>query len=876
MADLRRPERRWRIKNPWRDHAVPDRDGDDSAQTDWSTKSGSEVGEILVSDVRTGLSDAEAQARLHRDGPNIFVTRKKRGIGSLVLAQFNDAMIIVLLIAAAIAAMAGEYNDAAMISLILLINAAIGLFHELRAQKAVEALKLLVPRYVTVIRGAMVRKLKANELVCGDLVQIGAGDQVPADIRLTEIADLEIDEAALTGESLSNEKNAEVIGDGNLPLGDRINMAFGGTSVTRGTARGLVVATGARSEIGKIADLMSHGSPALTPLQQRLAQVSRKLAVAAVFVCLAIFAVGLLQGHPPLLMFMTAASVAVAAMPEALPAVVTVLLAAGARKMARHNALIRRLPAVETLGSVTYICTDKTGTLTENKMHVADFVSQAEDEMLAAMALCTEVDGAESEGGEERPQGEPTELALAAYAAEKGYERRQLEPSRPRIATFAFTSARKRMTTVHADNGGYLAFTKGAPEIVLAHASEWREKADALAEQGMRVLAYAQRRSDALPVSDEIDEDTEILGLVGLQDPPRAESAAAIASCKAAGIEPVMITGDHPKTARAIAMKIGLAGVDDKALSGPELARLDDEQFAEIVLDTRIYARVDPAQKIRIVEALQHENQFVAMTGDGINDAPALSRANIGVAMGKIGTDVAREAADLILLDDNFASIIAAVREGRRVFGNIRKFVRYVLACNLAEILTIFFAPLLGLPLPLLPLQILWINLVTDGLPGLALAAEKAEPDIMQRPPVPPEQGIFDRDMWMHICFYGAFMATVVIGAQYWALTVGNDNWQTMVFTILTFLQLGQAIAVRNEKRSVIRSNPLDNPFLLSAILFSVGLHLGIVYTPLGQDLFHTAALSPKELVICFLASLAGIILSEFWRMIRSRRADPR
>ncbi len=836
----------------------------------WSSLDVSAAADALSSDPSAGLDKAEARARLERDGANLIEAAAGPKLWRLALGQFSDVMVLVLLAAALVAAVAGEIRDSGMIALILLINAVIGFFHELRATRAVAALKRLVPHEVLVIRGGRSCHVSADDLVVGDLVMLESGGLVPADIRLTQVRDLEVDEAALTGESLSAHKISEPLAGEDLPLGDRINMAYRGTLVTRGSASGLVVATGSGSEIGKIAGMLDPGSRVRTPLQKRLGRVSRQLAFAAFAVCVIIFAVGLLRGHPPLIMFMTAASVAVAAMPEALPAIVTVLLAVGARKMARHNALIRRLPAVETLGSVTYICTDKTGTLTQNRMHVVAVRSERMEELLKAMALCSEVDST----GEDGPTGEPTELALSQYAGEQGHDRKTLEETFPRVATFAFTSDRKRMTTVHRTDTGYVSYMKGAPEVLLAHVPGRQEEVDELARGGMRVLAFARRITAAPPQTDGIDADLEILGIVGLQDPPRAESAPAIAMCKAAGISPVMITGDHPQTARAIAEEIGLAGPGDGVVSGPELARLSDDALAERVLTTRVYARVDPAQKIRIVEALQAQGEFAAMTGDGINDAPALSRADIGVAMGHIGTDVAREAADLVLLDDNFASIVAAVREGRRIFDNIRKFIRYVLACNLAEVLTIFFAPLLGLPLPLLPLQILWINLVTDGLPGLALAAEPAEGDVMRRAPLPPDRGLFNAAMWRNIAVFGGFMAAVTLGVQYGALSAGSANWQTMVFTVLTFLQLGQAVAARSNHKSIFRQNPLGNPFLLVAIAVTAALHLVVIYHPLGQSLFHTTPLTMRELGLCALLSLSGLALSEGLKLIAGRRPE--
>lgn len=835
----------------------------------WPAFETHEIAEILDTDLVAGLTAEQAAARLARDGPNVLPDPEGRSWVHRFLAQFKDVMILVLLGAAGIAALIGETTDAALIAAILVLNAAIGFAQETRATRAIRALKNLVPHGSTVIRGGRSETVDATRLVKGDLVAISAGGLVPADIRLISVEDLEIDEAPLTGESLTQAKSATAISDGIPALGDQVNMAFSGTLATRGSALGIVVATGPRSEIGRIASTLHGRSRPPTPLQQRLARISRRIAIAAILICAILFVTGLMLGHPPLAMLLTAASVAIASIPEALPAVVAVLLAMGARKMARHNGLIRRLAAVETLGSVTYICTDKTGTLTENRMEVAEIESDDPTELFTAMALCTDIGGA----GAGDQHGEPTEVAITKFAGESGYERTDLERDKPRTKTFAFSSERKRMTTVHRTGDGYVSYMKGAPEVLLPSFPEARRKAETLARSGLRVLAFARRISTALPAGDDPGDDFELLGLVGLMDPPRPEAAAAIAACRTAGITPVMITGDHPQTAETIARRIGLVGEKAAVITGPELSALDDAELMDRVLGTDIYARVDPAQKIRIVKALQDHRQFVAMTGDGVNDAPALLRANIGVAMGRIGTDVAREAADLILLDDNFASIVAAVREGRRIFDNIRKFVRYVLACNLAEVLTLFVALVLGLPLPLLPLQILWINLVTDGVPGLALAGEPAEPDIMKRRPHPPSSGLFDGAMWRHIALMGTFMAMVTVGVQIAALDAGNDNWQTMVFTVLTFLQLGQAVAVRSDRQSVFLLNPLGNPALIFAILLTVFLHLGVVYSALGNALFYTNPLSAGELAICVLVSLSGLALSELLKAARARFA---
>lgn len=838
--------------------------------TRWSALDAVHTATALETNAEHGLSEAEAAARLARDGPNELQADDGPRWPRLLLAQFRDVMILLLLAAAVISIVVGDAADAGMIAVIVVLNATIGFTQELRAARAVGELRKLSAADATVVRDGVPRLVPSRELVSGDVVRIESGARAAADLRVTLVQDLEVDESALTGESVPSEKLIGAIADPLAPLGDQRNMVFSGTVVTRGAARGIVVATGARTEIGQIAGMIAGVEATPTPLQGRLAGVSRTLALAAIAICVVVFAFGVLRGQPAMLMLMTAISLAVAAIPEAMPAVVTVLLAIGARKMASKHALVRRLAAVETLGSVTYVCTDKTGTLTQNRMTVVDVRTGDLPALLTAMALCNDVDLSAETGA----QGEPTEVALATYAQAQGYSRRALEGDAPRTATFAFTSDRKRMTTVHAAAG--VAYMKGAPELLLRDAPAMRAEAGEMARSGLRAMAFARRTATGTPIDDTVDGALEVLGCVGLKDPPRDESAAAIAACHTAGIATVMITGDHAETAETIARDIGLVRASDTGgvITGPELAAMDDTTFAARVLNARIYARVDPAQKIRIVSALQAKGQFVAMTGDGVNDAPALARADIGVAMGRTGTDVAREAADLVLLDDNFASIVAAIREGRRIYDNIRKFIRYVLACNLAEVLVAFIAPLLGLPLPLLPVQLLWINLVTDGLPGLALAAEPADADIMTRPPQAPEQGLFDRTMWTGIGIMGCVMAGVTLAVEYFATSTGRRNDQTMVFTVLTFLQVGQALAVRSYRGSLFSVPAFSNPPLLLALLLTVLLQLGAIYTPIGNQLLHTVPLSAIDIGICVAASALGLMAAEIVKIFRRRAHD--
>jgi len=861
---------------------------------DWHLRDVHDVAREHGVDPAVGLHDDQVNERATRHGANELAQSSGRGIFSLIVEQFRDFMILVLIGAAVISGLIGDAVDTVVILVIVVLNAAIGAVQAWRADRAVAALRQLAAAQATVVRGGQVRQVPARELVPGDIVLLEAGNQVPADLRLVEIAQLKVDESALTGESVTVGKQAERLAGELHSLGDRLNMAFKGTTVTHGRGRGLVVATGMVTELGKVAGLLEQGPDLGTPLQRRLAAFGRRLALAVLGICAIIFVAGVLRGESPMLMVLTAVSLAVAAIPEALPAVVTVLLALGARRMVAVNALVRRLPSVETLGSVTTICSDKTGTLTQNRMQVDSLVlgdgsewtpgarplPPSQETLLRALALCN--DAAPSANGSW--QGDPTETALLALAEAAGHAKAACEAQCPRVFELPFDAERKRMTTVHRIDGSHVAYTKGAPESVIPLCADpgpdgaplqgWLARAEAMAARGLRVLAVAQRSHGQLsPQSasvEALESKLALMGLVGLIDPPRPEAAAAVRECMAAGITPVMITGDHPATARAIALRLGLvADARAPVITGAELAALDDEALMERVRHVRVYARVDPAQKIRIVQALQAHGEFVAMTGDGVNDAPALKRADIGVAMGKGGTDVAREASSLVLLDDNFATIVAAVREGRRIYDNIRKFVRYAMTGNSGEIWVIFLAPLLGLPIPLLPIHILWVNLVTDGLPGLALAAEPAERGVMQRPPRPPGESLFAAGMWQHIVAVGLLLAGLCIAVQAWALATGHAHWQTMVFTVLTFGQMAHVLAIRSETESLWRLGLRSNRPLLGAVLLTFALQLATIYVPVLNPIFKTQPLTAAELALCIGAAAVvwmAVEMEKAWR----------
>jgi len=831
---------------------------------------------------KNGLSPIEASNRLTQFGLNVLVTKKNKPAWVYFFDQFKDFMILVLIAAAIISGIMGDLTDTIIILVIILLNALLGFNQEYRAEKSMEALKQMNVTMAQVLRDGQSVMIPSEQLVPGDIIHLESGNIVPADVRLIEINTISIDESSLTGESNAVHKRIATITNREISLGDQLNMAFKGTLVTGGRAKGLVVATGMNTEIGKIAKLLQE-EKMLTPLQIRMGKFGKNLSYIILLICLVLFVSGLVRGEEPFKLLLLSISLAVAAIPEALPALITIALSKGATRLAKRKALVRKLPAVETLGSVSFICTDKTGTITQNKMKVVDHFEKTDlvmpfskTPLLLSMILNQDIQFNQS--GE--PFGESTELALVKKCIEQITlnEFHQLYQQFPRVAEIPFDSERKCMTTIHTVGSQFLVVVKGASERIQSLLLNQADKkslvtlSDQWAEQGMRIIAYGFKLLDHLPktiTSETVELDLEWIGQVGLMDPPRANVLKVIQECKDAGIKPVMITGDHPATAKAIAMQVGIMQENDLVMLGTELEHLSDEQFKKQVLTITVYARVSPNQKLRIVKALQSNNHFVAMTGDGVNDAPSLKAANIGVAMGVTGTDVSKEAADIILLDDGFATIVNAVKEGRRILDNIRKFIKYIMTCNGAEIWTIVLAPILGMPIPLLPIHILWINLVTDGLPALALANEKAEVDIMKRPPRSATESLFAGGLGYHILWVGLLMAGVTLATQAYAIHNEFAHWQTMVFTVLSFAQLGHVLAVRSDKTFLFKQGIFSNTLLLLSVLFTFCLQLAVIYIPFLNELFKTQPLNLQELGFCILMAMIVFHAVELEKLIK-------
>lgn len=907
----------------------------------WHTMKVEELTQELDVNLGTGLSAEEAARRLEKYGPNELVERGAKSPWKILWEQLTGIMVVILIVSAVISLLLHEYTDAITILIIVVLNALLGFTQEYRAEQAMAALKKMATPRVRVRRGGHVAEVAAQELVPGDVILLEAGNAIPADCRLVEEANLRVQEAVLTGESEPVEKFSRALEKPDLAVADRRNMLYMGTVATYGRGSAVVAATGMQTELGHIADMIQNTGSEPTPLQRRLEQLGKGLAVAALGIVALVFVLGLLRGEDIRLLIMTAISMSVAAVPEGLPAVVTIALALGAQRMLKRQALIRKLPAVETLGSVTTICSDKTGTLTENRMTVTildvagnrlNFFEQVREYspqvcpkeepdlefsyypsvplLLLSGTLCNDaILECNQEKNVYTAVGDPTEGALVIAAAHANLWKDELEEIFPRTGEVPFDSDRKRMTTIHRlpgkgqalphnlssmleqGQGQYVAFTKGAVDGLLQISDqvwvedhiepltrEWAERIqdanNAMAQKGMRVLGVALRWLDenpAAPTEQSVEYGLVFVGMSGMIDPARPEVKNAVAVTRSAGVRPVMITGDHPLTALHIAQELGIA-TNDQVLTGQELAKMSVDELKAVVEDLSVYARVSPEHKLKIVQALQEKGHIVAMTGDGVNDAPALKRADIGVAMGITGTDVSKEAADMVLLDDNYATIVAAVEEGRRIYDNIRKFIRYTMTSNAGEIWVMLLAPFLGMPLALLPLQILWVNLVTDGLPGLALTVEPAERDTMQRPPHSPKENIFGRGMGRDILVVGLIMGLISLGVGYFAWLRGDPAWQTMAFTTLTMAQMGNALAVRSERYSLWQIGLFSNRLILGAVLLTFALQMMVVYVPFFQNIFSTMPLTITDLVISLGCAVLVYFSIEVYKIIVNRR----
>jgi P-type Ca2+ transporter type 2C len=871
----------------------------DGTAAAWHALDPDEVAARLETSATRGLGGEEAARRLAEHGPNEIQAARRVPPWRLLLDQFKNVLILILLVAVALSAALGHATEAVVVTVIVLFAVVLGFVQEYRAERAIEALRELAAPTATVVRDGEEVELPARDLVPGDLVLVQAGDKVPADARVTESVNLQVEEAALTGESVPVSKRTEALDGDDVAVADRTNSLFAGTAITYGRGRSLVVATGMETEFGRIAHLLQGIETAKTPLQRNLDRVAGVLARAGLAVVLVVVALGLLRDEPFVEMLLFGTALAVAVVPEALPAVVTISLTLAATRMAKRNALIRRLPATETLGSVTVIGSDKTGTLTKDEMTARKLLvagelvdvsgagyapegsfsyrgapyepSPALLEILRGAVLASDAQLVGGDGnGEWEIRGDPTEGALVVAAAKAGLDKRELDARCPRVGEIPFTAESKRMTTLHETSDGVVAYTKGAPEIVLESCArqltaegeaalddEGRAAvlatAQELAGDALRVLAVARKQDATLEAAEQ---DLTFVGLIGMIDPPRPEARDAIEICRRAGIKAVMITGDHPATAQAIASELGLLG-SGRVVTGIELEAMDDDELARDVDEIEVYARVSPAHKLRVVTALQEQGHSVAMTGDGVNDAPALKKADIGIAMGITGTDVTKEAAAMTLTDDNFASIVAAVEEGRRVFGNIKKYLMYLLSANLGEVGLLLAASVAGQPLPLTAVLILYINLATDGLPALALSVDPPEPDLMQSRPRDRAAGIFTRPVLALIALGGAWSAAVNTTLFIWALESGRslDEAITMTFVSLALIEFIKAYSYRSERHSILRA-PFANRWLNLAVLWELALLGLVVYLPFLQGAFGTVALSADDVVLVLLCAV--------------------
>lgn len=868
----------------------------------WFKKEINDVLSELNVDSSNGLTKEEVNIRIEKYGKNELVSEKSETLFKKFINQFKNFMVIILLIAAIISGFLGEVKDSIIISIVVLLNAVFGLVQENKAEQSLNALKNMTKPIAKVIRNGKILKINSSELVPGDIVVIEAGDYIPADGRLIESASLKVEESSLTGESLPVSKNLEILNGENIPIGDRKNMVCQTSMVTNGRGKFVVTETGMNTEIGKIAEMLKSQEKIKTPLQVKLEELGKWLGFIALGICTVIFFIGYFQGRPPLEMFMLAVSLAVAAIPEGLPAIVTIVLSIGVQKMIKRSAIIRRLPAVETLGTASVICSDKTGTLTQNKMTVVkvytnDKLLETENVdiedyhnrlALEIGLLCNDAT-IEEDNGDKKAIGDPTEIALVVLGNNKNLFRKNLENDLKRVNEIPFDSDRKLMTTIHAYNNSYRVFTKGAPDLLIERCkkilinNEVKELTEdfktkmknvnkEMAEKALRVLALGYKDIATIPnelSSQNVENDLVFVGMVGMIDPPREEVKIAVKKCRSAGIKPVMITGDYKLTAMTIATELGILEDGDLAIEGIELDKMNDEEFNNSIEKYSVFARVSPQHKVKIVEAWQNKGKIVAMTGDGVNDAPSLKRANIGCAMGITGTDVSKEAADMILTDDNFSTIVSAVEEGRTIYDNIKKSIHYLLSCNMGEIVALLVALLFNLPNPLLPIHILWINLVTDSFPALSLGVDPGEPDIMDRKPRDPKEGIFAKGLGLSIFVKGIIIGFVTLLAFFTGKVYDLETGRTMAFLTLSFSQFGNSLSVRSIDKTVFKIGIFKNKYLMYAITFSTILMLSVIFIPFLRNVFSLTLLNISQWGYVILYSLIPFSLGELFKIVK-------
>ena len=848
----------------------------------WHTLKKQEILRKLKTNEKIGLTNEEVKRRQEKYGKNKLKDKPKESIIVKFIKQFNDFMIIILIIASIVSAIISniqgenDYIDSIIIIAIVILNALMGVIQEAKAEKSIEALKEMTPPKAKVIRNGQTIEINAQDLVPGDLIILEAGNYVPADARIIESYNLKIEESSLTGETEAILKNENIINKSKIPLGDMLNMSFMASIVVNGHAKAIVTETGMNTKVGQIANMMINDESPETPIQRKLNQVGKILGIVCLIICLVIFIIGILKKIEPMEMFMTSVGLAVAAIPEGLPAIVTIVLSIGVTKMAKKNSIIRKLPAVETLGSSNVICSDKTGTLTQNKMEVVEVKSTNPSLTLELGAMCTDCEIIYDEG-RFSVQGEPTEVAIVNGALKNGKNKNDLYNIMPRKSEIPFDSNRKMMTTIHKTQSGYRVITKGAPDVLInkcINLNKSKVQTDNLnmANKALRVIAVAYKDINVLPnkiTTETIENNLQFVGLIGMIDPPREGVKEAVQTCKKAGIKTVMITGDHILTAKAIAKELDILDAKDKAITGQELDEIPQKELEKTISEYSVFARVTPEHKVRIVKAWQKTGAIVAMTGDGVNDSPALKNADIGIAMGKNGTDVAKNASDMILTDDNFVTIVEAVKQGRNIYDNIKKAIHFLIATNIGEIVTIFMGLILGFKSPLLAIQLLWVNLVTDSLPAIALGLEPPEKGIMDRKPIDSKKGIFADGLWGKIITEGIMlgMLTLIafsIGNKYYGVEVGR----TMAFISIGLLELVHSLNIKSEQ-SIFKSGFLKNKYLIGSFGLGILVQLIVVIIPQLAEIFKLVSLTQTQWIITLVISILPIPIMELQKNFR-------